>query len=549
MASHLLSNHIAKPPTPPLTPKSNSLDKLALGEEMMKTRPKAHREQSVLRLRAQLDSLPTPLLKHGLLSRTRREDPELFFSVVQADLVNLAPIVYTPTVGEACQKYSHVYSGPEGLYINIDDKDSLREILAEYDATLDAAHKPKIIVVTDGSRILGLGDLGLGGMGISVGKLNLYVAGGGIRPMGCLPIVLDIVADENSMGTNNESLREDPLYLGLRRPRVELKEAREFMDEFMGAVSAQWPKTVIQHEDFYSEAAFDFLDGYQNEYRMFNDDIQGTGSVILGGFLTAAQRASEASGRPLTDHKVVFLGGGSAAVGVAKEMMNFFRMQGSHHLYPAHKEYFIRKDTEGQEFKTLAEVVDYVQPTALVGLSTTFGAFPEEIVRKMADLNAAPIIFPLSNPTSKCELAFEDALKWTNGTVLFASGSPYPPTEYEGKLYEPGQGNNFLVFPGIGFGSIFCDADRITDGMITAAAIGLSRSLTEDEQQHQLLYPRLTRIRDVSAEVALAVVRAAQKDGVDQNVALRDLDDDQLLAKIKQTQWSPYEDEEVKSNL
>lgn len=211
MASHLLSNHIAKPPTPPLTPKSNSLDKLgksratfphrpihhpltlptALGEEMMKTRPKAHREQSVLRLRAQLDSLPTPLLKHGLLSRTRREDPELFFSVVQADLVNLAPIVYTPTVGEACQKYSHVYSGPEGLYINIDDKDSLREILAEYDATLDAAHKPKIIVVTDGSRILGLGDLGLGGMGISVGKLNLYVAGGGIRPMGCLPIVLE----------------------------------------------------------------------------------------------------------------------------------------------------------------------------------------------------------------------------------------------------------------------------------------------------------------------------------------------------------------------
>lgn len=275
--------------------------------------------QNLLRLKAHLQNLPTPLLKHVHLSKIRREDPNLFFSVMRDELTDLAPIVYTPTVGEACQKYSQIYSGPEGLYLNIEDKDRIPEILRQYASKL--VTPPQILVVTDGSRILGLGDLGIGGMGISVGKLNLYVAGGGVNPHGCLPVVLD-------MGTNNETIRNDPLYIGLKQSRVGLEEATEFMDAFMAAASEAFPKAVIQHEDFYSEAAFDFLARYKEKYRMFNDDIEGTGSVILAGFLAAAKQASEASGKPLRDHKVVFLGGGSAAVGVAKEMMNFFMMQG-----------------------------------------------------------------------------------------------------------------------------------------------------------------------------------------------------------------------------
>ncbi|KAK1920544.1 malate dehydrogenase [Papiliotrema laurentii] len=518
--------------------------------------PSIDHKQNLLRLQHHLLTLPNDLLKHAHLSKIRREDPRLFFSAIKEDLNGLAPIVYTPTVGEACQKYSQIFSGPEGLYLSIDNKDDLPALLAAYRSTL--THTPRIIVVTDGSRILGLGDLGIGGMGISVGKLNLYVAGGGVDPSGCLPVVLD-------MGTNNEKIRNDPLYIGLRRPRVSLEEATEFMDKFMAAANEAFPEVVVQHEDFYSEAAFEFLERYQNKYRMFNDDIQGTGSVILGGFLAAARQSSKASGRSLKDHKVVFLGGGSAAVGVAKEMMNFFRMEGlseqeakerfwlidtkglitstradvTSGKIASHKKYFIRNDTNGEEFGSLAEVIEYVKPTALVGLSTTFGAFPEPVVRRMAQLNPAPIIFPLSNPTSKCELAFSDALEWTNGTVLFASGSPYAPQQFGGRLREPGQGNNFLVFPGIGFGALACGATRVTDEMITASAIALSKAISPEEEAAGLLYPRLDRIRKVSARVSAGVVQKAQEQGVDTNAELRGLDFETLVEKLQALQWQP----------
>jgi malate dehydrogenase (oxaloacetate-decarboxylating)(NADP+) len=277
---------------------------------------------------------------------------------------------------------------------------------------------------------------------------------------------------------------------------------------------------------------------------------------------------------------VVFLGGGSAAVGVAKEMMNFFKLEGlseqeakerfwlidtkvsyfalkvvdladsqglitntradvTSNKIASHKKYFIRNDTNGQEFATLAEVVEYVKPTALVGLSTTFGAFPEPVVRRMAELNPAPIIFPLSNPTSKCELSFSDALEWTNGTVLFASGSPYDPQQYAGKRREPGQGNNFLVFPGIGFGALACGATTITDEMITASAMSLSTSLNPDEVEAGLLYPRLDRIREVSARVSAGVVKKAQEQGVDTNAELRGLSEEELIAKLEKLQWKP----------
>ncbi|KAK4685206.1 malate dehydrogenase (oxaloacetate-decarboxylating)(NADP+), partial [Tremellales sp. Uapishka_1] len=510
--------------------------------------------QNLQRLKLQLSLLPTDLLRHVHLSRVRRDDPGLFFAAMRDDLTGLAPIVYTPTVGEACQKYSQIFEKHDGLYLSIDDIANLPALLTSFASTLPKT--PQIIVVTDGSRILGLGDLGIGGMGISVGKLNLYVAGGGVDPDGCLPVVLD-------MGTNNVAIRKDPLYIGLNRPRASLEEATVFMDAFMKAASEAFPKAVIQHEDFYSEAAFDFLARYKSKYRMFNDDIEGTGSVILAGFLAAAKQASAASGRDLKEHKVVFLGGGSAAVGVAKEMMNFFKMHGMSeqeakerfwlidtkglitysradvvsNKIASHKKYFIRQDTEGKEYGSLTEVLDYVQPTALVGLSTTFGAFGEEVVRKMAEMNEAPIIFPLSNPTSKCELSFSDALEWTDGTVLFASGSPYAPIERDGILREPGQGNNFLVFPGIGFGALQAGSTLITSKMITASAIALSESLTPQEMEAGLLYPRLERIREVSAEVAVGVVKAAIEEGVATNERLRGLSDTQLKAEMMRAQW------------
>jgi len=305
-----------------------------------------------------------------------------------------------------------------------------------------------------------------------------------------------------------------------------------------------------------------------------------TGSVILGGFLAAARQSSKASGKPLKDHRVVFLGGGSAAVGVAKEMMNFFKLEGlsekearerfwlidtkvsSFCHYPAneakiqglitstradvvsgkiasHKKYFIRDDTNGKEYGSLAEVIEYVKPTALVGLSTTFGAFPEPVVRRMAALNAAPIIFPLSNPTSKCELSFSDALEWTNGSVLFASGSPYAPQEFNGTIREPGQGNNFLVFPGIGFGALACGATKVTDEMITASAMSLSTAINAEEEAASLLYPRLDRIREVSARVAAGVVMKAQEQGVDTNKDLRGLNEEELVLAMQKMQWQP----------
>ncbi|OCF40293.1 malate dehydrogenase (oxaloacetate-decarboxylating)(NADP+) [Kwoniella heveanensis CBS 569] len=541
--------------TPPLTPNGNESKTVSFSRSPS-PHPAITPSQNLLRLKAHLQNLPTDLLKHVHLARIRQEDPELFFSAIRDDLIGLAPIVYTPTVGEACQKYSQIYQGPEGLYLSIDDKDRIPEILSEYASKLSTT--PQILVVTDGSRILGLGDLGIGGMGISVGKLNLYVAGGGVNPHGCLPVVLD-------MGTNTENIRNDPLYIGLRRPRASLEEATEFMDKFMQAAASAFPKVVIQHEDFYSEAAFAFLEKYKEQYRMFNDDIEGTGSVILAGFLAAAKQASEASGKSLKDHKVVFLGGGSAAVGVAKEMMNFFTMQGLTEdearerfwlidtkglitstrpdvvsgKVASHKKYFIRNDTEGREYPSLAEVIDYVQPTALVGLSTTFGAFGEAEVRRMAELNKAPIIFPLSNPTSKCELSFSDALDWTDGRVLFASGSPYNPIERDGLLREPGQGNNFLVFPGIGFGALQAGAKTVSSGMITASAIALSEALTEEEKAAGLLYPRLNRIREVSAEVAAGVVKKAQEEGLDTAEHLRGLDHAALVAEMNNAQWWP----------
>ncbi|KAF8650149.1 hypothetical protein AX16_005384 [Volvariella volvacea WC 439] len=499
----------------------------------------------------QLRSKTTGLEKYIYLNGLKERDPNLFYELLLGNMLELIPILYTPTVGDACSNYSHIWRRPEGLYVSIEHKGHIREVLRSWPIGAAA----RIAVVTDGSRILGLGDLGANGLPISIGKLDLYVAGAGINPATTVPICLDL-------GTNNPKFLQDPLYIGVRRKRPGTNEMDAFMNEFMEAMKEVFPQLLVQFEDFSTDNAFRYLGVFRSTHQCFNDDIQGTGGVILSGFLNAARLASAASGKPLTDHRILFFGAGSAGIGVAKQLVSFFTLQGlseeeaksriytvdSRGLITAdrkglqeHKKYFARKDYSGPALTRLVDIIDYVTPTALLGLSTTRNAFTEDVVKKMATLNTRPIIFPLSNPISLCELDYTDAIKWTKGQVIFASGSPYRPVEFQGKMYEPGQGNNMYIFPGIGLGTILSNAKHVTDSMVEQSAIALASSLTTEEKSAGLVYPRLGRIRDISAQIAVAVIRAAQKEGLDQNKFLRYLSDEALLDYVKSKQWKPQD--------
>ncbi|CED83303.1 malate dehydrogenase [Phaffia rhodozyma] len=504
----------------------------------------------VKRALIQLRSKDSAIEKHIYLSNLRQTNVRLFYKIVTENLTEVAPLIYTPTVGEACERYSEIYRRPEGLFISIEDKGSIRQVLENW----PNKDKVRISVVTDGSRILGLGDLGLGGMGISIGKLSLYVAGAGIHPEQTLPIVLD-------MGTDNSRLLEDPLYLGLRQKRRSIAENEAFLDEFMEAMKAVFPDALVQFEDFSSEAAFHYLERYQDKYCTFNDDIQGTASVIYTALINAAVQASKISGLPLSEHKIVFLGAGSAAVGVAKQLVSFFTTKGlspeeaRKRIYlvdtkglitndrgdklAEHKKFFSRDDNEGKQYKSLEDVVDSVQPSVLIGLSTTQGAFTEDIVRKMAQINPRPIVFPLSNPLTKCELTFQDALDWTEGRVIFASGSPFDPIEFNGEHREAAQGNNFYIFPALGQAVTLCGATRVTEKMLETTSIALSEALTPSETAANLLYPRIDRIQEISAQVAARVIQVAQKQKVDRRVDLRGLSLQELVEKVKEVQYKP----------
>ncbi|KAJ3986591.1 malate dehydrogenase [Lentinula detonsa] len=499
-----------------------------------------HVQRSLVQLRSKSDGLEQYIFLNGLKER----DPSLFYKILLSNMMEIIPILYTPTVGDACTYYSQIWRHPEGLYISIKHKGHIRQILRQY----PVGANPRISVVTDGSRILGLGDLGANGLPISIGKLDLYIAGAGIRPSSVIPICLDV-------GTNTQRFIDDPLYIGVRQKRPADPEMDEFMEEFMSAVSEVFPELLVQFEDFSTDNAFKYLDHFRARYRVFNDDVS---AVVLSGFLNAARISSAASGIPLTEHKILFFGAGSSGIGVAKQLVSFFTELGMNadeakkHIYTVdskglitadrkglqeHKKFFARTDYEGPALTNLADIVKYVQPTALLGLSTIGGAFTEEVVKLMAAMNKRPIIFPLSNPVSKCELSFKDAINWTNGRVVFASGSPYKPVVHEGTTYEAGQGNNMYMFPGIGLGAILSKSEHITDAMVEKAAIALSTSLNEEESSHELVYPRLERIRDISAQIALAVARQAHKDGVENNSVLRNLNDYDALRHIKGKMW------------
>lgn len=504
-----------------------------------------HRQRSLNQMRSKQLGLEKYIYLNGLKGR----DSDLFYDILLENMQEMIPILYTPTVGEACVNYSHIWRRPEGLYVSIKDKGRIRDVLASWPNFNDG----RIAVVTDGSRILGLGDLGANGLPISLGKLDLYIAGAGIKPSSTVPICLDL-------GTNTQRYLDDPLYIGVRRPRPLGPEMDEFMDEFMAAMKEVFPTLLVQFEDFSTDNAFKYLERYRHQYRVFNDDIQGTGSVILSGFTNAARLSSAASGLPPSDHKILFLGAGSAGIGVAKQLLSFFTLSGlspeearsriytvdSKGLITAdrqglqeHKKFFARTDYDGPALTDLVDIINYVKPTALLGLSTIRNAFTEKVVKAMCALNTRPIIFPLSNPVALCELDYQDAVEWSSGQVIFASGSPYKPVSRNGVVYEPGQGNNMYIFPGIGLGSILSRTRHVSDAMVEQAAIALASSLTEEEKAAELVYPRLARIRDISAQVAFAVIRQAQKEKLDDNAYLRTLPDADLLGLIHDKMWQP----------
>ncbi|SCV73341.1 BQ2448_7267 [Microbotryum intermedium] len=509
------------------------------------------KEVLVGRALARLRSIPGDLEKYTFLASLKSRNENVFYALVGSHMKELCPLIYTPVIGLACQNFSLIHPPPDtntkparALYLSAPDLPHLPEILANLKTRLPH-DQMEIAVVTDGSRVLGLGDLGVGGMGISMGKLSLYVAAGGVNPKATLPIVVDF-------GTDNEKLLGDPLYVGMRQRRMSDVDCEAWFEVFMKEMHKTFPNMIIQFEDFHTTLAFPLLEKHRERYPCFNDDIQGTGSVILAG----AIRAFAQNGIPLKEQRILFFGAGSSGVGVAETISKHFELAGSMtedearnrfwlvdskglvannrgDKLPTHKQYLARREDDAPKLKTLLEVVKHVRPTALMGLSTLGGAFTREILEFMAHINAKPIVFALSNPVALAECTYEEAVEATNGTVLYASGSPFDPVQFEGKTYEPGQGNNMYIFPAVGLGAILAQVKTIPETIIHAAARALADSLNADEKERRLLYPDVERIREVTIFVALRVIRAAQQAGVDRNEKLRSMSDIELNNYIR----------------
>ncbi|WKX95316.1 hypothetical protein Q1695_012066 [Nippostrongylus brasiliensis] len=467
-------------------------------------------EQQVYRVMKRIREQPNDLAKYEQLSELQARSEKLFYRVITENVKELLPIVYTPTVGLACQKFGAIYRRPNGIYITINDNSisKIHQILCNWPEP-----KVKCIVVTDGERILGLGDLGAYGMGIPVGKLALYVALAGIRPQYCLPVVIDV-------GTNNQKNLDDPLYIGLRRKRVQGEEYERLVDNFMHAVTKRFGRdTLVQFEDFAFQNAYKFLDKYREDFTVFNDDIQGTASVIVAG-LIATTRITK---KKMCEQKFVFLGAGAAGLGIAELMVMHMVSEGVSQAQACECIYMLdsnglvtKKRAESMtrrhqdfakdmpETKSLLEVIKAVKPSGIIGVSTAGGAFTEEIIKEMAKINERPIIFALSNPTIKSECTAEQAIKGTDGRALFASGSPFPNVEYNGKLYKPGQGNNSYIFPGVGLAAVLWRAKKVPEECFLAAARVCADMVTDTAlEKYVRLYPRLKDIRELSVRIAV----------------------------------------------
>jgi malate dehydrogenase (oxaloacetate-decarboxylating)(NADP+) len=476
-------------------------------------------EEQVTRALGNLRRKESPLEKYIFLTTLQNRNETLFYRLVQDHAEELIPIIYTPTVGQACLEYGAIFRRPRGLFISIREKGRVAEILRHWPVT-----DVRMIVVTDGERILGLGDLGALGMGIPVGKLALYTACAGLHPGYGLPITLDV-------GTDNAALRADPLYLGLPQARVRGADYDEFLSEFVSAVREVFPRALLQWEDFGNTNAFRLLHDNRPKLCSFNDDIQGTAAVAVAGLLAALRE----TGQRLVDQRLLFLGAGEAGTGIADLYVAAAMSDGLSEAEARARCWFV--DSEGLVVKnrpgrplahhklpyahehaplrTLAEAVDAVRPTVLVGVSGQPSTFTAPILQKMAKLNARPVIFALSNPTSQAECTAELAYRETEGRGIFASGSPFDPVKHGGKTFVPGQGNNVYIFPGVGFGALACGAREVTDAMFLAAARRLAELVTPEDLAMGRIYPSLTRIREVSLELAAAVVAEARRARLD----------------------------------
>jgi malate dehydrogenase (oxaloacetate-decarboxylating)(NADP+) len=473
-------------------------------------------DQQMLRVLENLRRKPNDLEKYIFMMGLLDRNETLFYRLLLDHLAELMPIIYTPTVGQACLEYGHLFRRSRGLFISVNDRGRIPQILQNW-----PSDDVRVIVVTDGERILGLGDLGADGMGIPVGKLALYTACAGIHPSLCLPVTLD-------MGTDNESLLHDPLYIGLPQRRIRGTAYDELFEEFVAAVEARFPQALVQLEDFGNANAFRLLHAYRDRLCLFDDDIQGTGAVALAGVYAALR----VTGQALTDQTIVFLGAGEAALGIGG-MVVAAMVEGGLSMDAARQRcWFV--DSKGLVVRSRSDLSDHkrpyahdypflpdlltaveaLHPTAIVGVAGQRGMFTQPVLQAMARYNVRPIVFAMSNPTSKQECSAEEAYAWTNGQAIFASGSPSAPQIVNDATVIPGQGNNAYIFPGVGLGIVAYGITRVTDEMFLAAAKALARQVSADDIAHGSMYPPLERIRDVSVAIATAVADVAYDQGL-----------------------------------
>ncbi|QDH17364.1 NAD-dependent malic enzyme [Swingsia samuiensis] len=492
-----------------------------------------------------LKDLPTPLARYIRLREIQDSNETLFYALLDADIEAMLPLVYTPTVGEACQKFSELWQKPRGIFLSYPEREQMRDILAN-----PAFDDVRVIVVSDGERILGLGDQGAGGMGIPIGKLSLYTACAGIAPNQTLPILLDT-------GTNNQERLDNPNYIGWRHERIRGAEYDAFIDQFVTEVKRRWPHILLQWEDFANPNAAPILERYRDKICSFNDDIQGTASVAVGAILAANQ----ANGRKLHEQTIVMLGGGSAGVGIARLLVRVMcdegvsEEQARRQFYMLDKDgllttqrdnldvgqkLFARSDWENSQ-NDLATVVSTVKPSILIGVSGVSGLFKEDIIREMAEHCERPIIFPLSNPTSHAEATPEDILKWTKGRALVSTGSPFPAIEYNGKKRRVDQTNNSYIFPGMGLGILACEATSVTENMFMAAAQQLANLSPLKKDPEGNLLPPVHELKNVAISIAEATAKQAQEDGV-----CKKIDDNTLKDRMADLIWQPVYREYIK---
>ena len=503
-------------------------------------------EQQLERAYENFQAKPTELEKFIYFTSLNDRNETLFFRLLYEHIDEMVPIVYTPTVGEACQKFSHIYRRARGLYISYEQRHNIEKILVNF-----CANNASVIVVTDGERILGLGDQGAGGMAIPIGKLCLYTLCAGISPYSTLPIMLDV-------GTNNKERLKDPLYLGLRQNRVRGEEYQAFIDRFVNAVRKVFPNVLLQWEDFLKGNAIKQLNRFKDALCTFNDDIQGTAGVVLAGIYSALR----ITGQSIRDLRVLIAGAGAAAYGIANLIVSAQQEQGlslkeaRKRIWTVDSEGLVTKTRSGLEsFKetyarnvdeiatyecrdrsriTLEEAIANSKPTILLGVSATSGIFGKAVVKAMAELNERPIIFPLSNPTSKSECKPDDVIRWSEGRAIVATGSPFPPVEYNRRRYRIGQCNNAFIFPGVGLGVIVGRIRLVTDGMFLDAAKALSEKVTAGDLKQSAVYPEFRRIRECSHAVACAVIkRAVDEEHADEEVLIK------LEETVERAMWFP----------